>query len=608
MDKSLKDKVLEANDIVDVIAERVALTRKGKDFIGLCPFHPDHRPSLSVSPAKQIFKCWSCGAGGDVIRFVQMRERVDFREALGILARRAGLDLRSSGADSHAAALREDIRAAIAWANQHFQRNLSATEGGRRALEYALGRGLSRQTIDRFGLGYALDAWDDLLTAARRAGIRVEVLQQAGVTASNDAGRTYDRFRNRLIFPINDRAGRPVAFGGRALGDETPKYLNSPETPLFSKSRVLYGLDVSRAAIQKQDAAIVVEGYMDAVVLFQAGVENVVATLGTALTDAHVQLLRPLARQLYLCFDGDEAGIRAADRAVEIALRTQSEVRVVVLPDGQDPADCVVAGGAEALKARLKGAADALEFKWQQTLRAFESGSTTGRRQAVERFIRFVATTVAVGGVDPLGQDLLIGRIADLLGVPSEEVFELLTREKRAVRAAAQPRAMDDGLSAYEAEIRGLPAGLVTATESLLGLLVSDATGWQVTGDVLARAAGYSETWQRLYGLLLDVRDEVGQYSMKEVLSRCEDGPLCELVSRARERAAGLEGCAGAFEALHARLASELNLLRMSDLRRGLRQDGSAADDVRHFQALHEVARGLSSPLAPERRWSASST
>jgi len=607
MDKSLKDKVLEANDIVDVIGERVTLTRKGKDFVGLCPFHPDHRPSLSVSPAKQIFKCWSCGAGGDVIRFVQLRERVDFREALEILARRAGLGLRTTLVNPQVAGLREGIRAAVAWASQHFQRNLTSTEGGRRALEYALARGLKRETIARFGLGYAADGWDDLLSAARRAGIRPEVLQQAGLVATNEAGRSYDRFRNRLIFPIKDRGGRPIAFGGRSLGDDQAKYLNSPETPLFSKSRVLYGLDLSRSAIQEQGAAIVVEGYMDAVMLFQAGIEHVVATLGTALTDTHVKLLRPLATRLYLCFDGDEAGVRAADRAVEIALRTQGEVRVVVLPNGQDPADCVLTGGAEAFSAQLSRAADALEFKWQQTLKTLEGRSAVARRQAIERFIQFLAVAVIGGGVDPLGQDLLVGRVGELLGVPPEEVFDLLTHQKQAIRRGTGARQSGGDRSAYEAEISGLPAGLVTTTEALLGLLVGDPTGWHLAGDLLARAAEYSETWQRLYGLLLDVRDEVGEYSMKEVVSRCEDGPLCELVSRARQRAAGLDGCADAFQVLHSRLASELNLLRMSDLRRGLRQD-EKADDVRHFQALHEVARGLSSPLAPERRWGLSTS
>jgi DNA primase len=264
MDNSLKDKVLEATDIVEVVGERVTLTRRGKDFVGLCPFHPDHKPSLAVSPSKQIFKCWSCGAGGDAIRFVQLRDRVDFREALVTLARRAGIELRSSPADRQSAELREQLQAAVIWARQHFQRNLLSAPGGQHALAYALQRGLTPQTIERHGLGLAPDAWDDLLNAARRTGLRLEVLQQAGLIATNESGKTYDRFRNRLIFPIADALGRPVAFGGRTLGDDPAKYLNSPETVLFSKSRVLYGLDLARSSIEERKAVIVVEGFLDA--------------------------------------------------------------------------------------------------------------------------------------------------------------------------------------------------------------------------------------------------------------------------------------------------------------------------------------------------------
>lgn len=605
MDKSFKDKILERVDIVAVVGERVDLTRKGKDYVGLCPFHDDHKPSMSVSPSKQIFKCWSCGAGGDVIRFVQLHQRVTFPEALAILARRAGVELHSGPQDTQAARTREGIQAAVNWACQHFQRNFASSEG-QRAREYARSRGLTQETVDRFGLGFAPDRWDDLLQAARRAGLGDNVLHQAGLVVTNDSGRTYDRFRNRLIFPIRDRMGRPIAFGGRTLGDDPAKYLNSPETPLFSKSRVLYGLDLARRSIEKEGAAIIVEGYMDAVLLVQHGFGNVLATLGTALTEAHAELLRPLAKALYLCFDGDEAGIRAAERAVEVALRSQAEIRVVLLAEGEDPADCVLGRGPEGFAAALNAARDALEFKWSQTLRSFDRGDARGRRQAVEQYLQFVAGAALAGGVDPLGQDLLVGRLSDLLGVPKTEVFERLEREKRTRHRATPREPAAAGESGYEASLRGLPAGLITAVETVLGLLVRSAVAWRWVDDAVGQGVEHSETWTRLYRVLVDVHQDLGEYSLRDVVERCEDGAVCELVHRAAARAAGLDPSAEVCEAARARLAAEVGVLRMSELRRALQGGaaGEAADAVRAFRALHECARGKESVLAPAQRWS----
>ena len=382
MHKSIKEQVLEAIDIVDVIGERVSLKRKGREYVGLCPFHDDHRPSMAVSPQKQIFKCWSCGVGGDVFKFVQLSQRVEFTEALRMLAERAGISTRDTERQANQPS-REPIRQALKWAAAHFQRNLQQTPAGKAALDYAHRRGMTDETIARFGLGLAADAWDDLLQQANRARVPGEALQQAGLIASNDQGRTYDRFRNRLIFPINDALGRVVAFGGRTLGDDPAKYLNSPETPLFNKSRILYGLDVARQDIGRERQAIIVEGYTDAVLLSQAGVRNVVATLGTALTDSHVKLLRPLADVLLMCFDSDEAGMRAADRAVETALRHRITVKVVIMPDGQDPADFVIGQGSDALKSLLQSAIDALEFHWKRTVAAFSQCWRPGTQRRV---------------------------------------------------------------------------------------------------------------------------------------------------------------------------------------------------------------------------------
>ena len=607
MDNSLKDKVLESVDIVEIVGEHVTLTHKGKDYVGLCPFHADHKPSLSVSPQKQIFKCWSCGAGGDAIRFVQLYDRVDFREALTTLARRAGIELRTSSADRRSSQLREEIQATVAWARKHFQSNLHGTPAGRGALEYTARRGLTAETLERHCVGFAPESWNDLFAAATRAKLRPEVLREAGLIVVTDEGKTYDRFRNRLIFPIADAQGRPVAFGGRTLADDPAKYLNSPETVLFSKSRILYGLDLARRAIDEQKAVIVVEGYMDAVLLRQYGFDNVVATLGTALTDAHAKLLRPRAGRLYLCFDGDEAGIRAADRGVEVALKTQADVRVVVLDGGQDPADCVLAGGADGFQAYLTKAVDALEFKWSQTLSAFGRGGQQAKRAATEEFLRFVAAATLSGGVDPLQQNLLIGRLSSLVGVPSEAVFDLLATARQSLRRGSASRVTDaDGVSAYEAAIRGLPSGTVSAVETVLGLLLVDANCWQWVDETVAQATEYSETWRRLYGLLLEVNEEAGEYSIGQVVSRCDDGALCELVSRARTRAEGAASRAEDFSAAREALTCEMRVLRVGGLQEDLRRSGGNDEDV--FRLLHEGFLAQHSPLPLDSLRNASSS
>ncbi len=607
MYNSIKDRILDVVDIVDVIGRHVALTRKGKDYVGLCPFHPDHKPSLSVSPSKRIFKCWSCGVGGDVIRFVQHRERVDFRGALEILARRAGIDLRPASAqDRLATELREQVHAAVAWARAYFRRNLELSGPGREAREYAARRGLSAETLERFGVGLALDGWDNLLTAARRAGLRPDVLVHAGLVAKHETGRMHDRFRNRLIFPIADAAGRPVAFGGRALGDDPAKYLNSPETVLFSKSRVLYGFDLARAAIGERDAAIVVEGYMDAVLLHQHGFRNVVATLGTALTDAHVKLLEPVVSTVYLCFDGDEAGLRAAHRGVEVALRTGLDVRVVCLEGAKDPADCVTSFGAAGFEAALSRAVDALEFKWRQTLRTFERSGFRGRRTALDEFLRFVASATSQRGADPLQQSLMLNRVSELTGAPVDVVFEQVARLRRSLAQRIAGGGVATGaaeVSDYEATIGGLSPGMVTAMEAILGLLIRAPECWRDVDDVVARAAEHSETWRRLYDLLLDVQANEGQYSVRHVVARCDDSAVCELVDRAQARVRGVTSFADDFAAARARLGEELAILEMGGLREQLRPASTVEPAEEPFRRLRDLARAHASVLPVESWW-----
>ena len=600
MPNSLKEKILESIDIVDVVGERVSLTRKGRDFVGLCPFHDDHNPSLSVSQQKQLFKCWSCGAGGDVFKFVQLAQRVEFKDALDLLARRAGIEVRSPRGDKRSAEQRDQIRRALTWARAHFQKNLSGTPAGKRAVEYAHHRGMTDDTIEHFGLGYAANAWDDLLGYARRANIPVNVLDQAGLITSGESGKRYDRFRDRLIFPINDALGRCVAFGGRTLGDDPAKYLNSPETPIFSKSRILYGLDVARPAITASREAVVVEGYTDAVLLHQARFTNVVATLGTALTDAHIKLLSPLSDRLVMCFDNDEAGLRAADRAVETALCHRIKVVVAIMPDGEDPADVVIGRGSEAFKRLLQSALEALEFGWKRTVEAYSEREGQGQRDAVEAFLRFIARVTLAGGMDALDQGLLVGRLSELVALPAGAVYELLAKAKNAAaRESASRRPDTSESSTYEGSTRGLPSGLVSAVEEAFGLALAGPEEFSELREGLAAGAPRYDAWGRLYAIMEGLVGQQGSYARADVIERCDDSVLCELVSRASARAGsrfvGEEMC----RVVNARILSELEVSHVGRIRGQLRGVGSDGDEQeRAFRSLKDVARRQPGVLA----------
>ena len=609
MRNTIKDKILQSLDIVEVIGESVSLTRRGKDYLGLCPFHPDRKPSLSVSPKKQIFKCFACGAGGDVFKFVQMREKIDFREALVQLARRAGIDTNVTETDRRADQMRDQLRKTLEWARSHYRRNLEETPGGSAALEYALERGLTRETIDQFGMGYAANEWDDLLRIAQRAGVAQNVLHQSGLITTNENGKTYDRFRHRLIFPICDALGRPVAFGGRTLGDDPAKYLNSPETSLFSKSRILYGLDLARQAIEQEREAIIVEGYTDVVLLHQFGFTRVIATLGTALTDAHVKLLRPLANRLILCFDGDQAGARAADRAVEVSLLGGMDVRVVVMEDGLDPADCVLKLGAEGFEAALASAIDALQFKWTQTVTAFDQERPGSRRAAIETLLEFIASLTAGGGIDPLEKGFLVRRLSELLALPTESIHEMLAAARRQSRRA-QPSDTDglDEASTYLDAIRGLPVGLVAAVEDCFGMLMTDAGCMEWIDDKFVQAVGACQVWSNLYAAIQNTLEEQGDYERADVITRCDDAAVCELISRSCTRMAGATVTKTAFLGARNRLGFEMDIEQMSKLQRNLgRSDTGAPNEDEVFSDLLNISREQRSALQAEKRWIAKS-
>jgi DNA primase len=432
--------VARANDIVEVVSGYFPLKRAGKDYRALCPFHAEKTPSFHVSPSKQIYKCFGCGKGGSVFNFVMAKENVTFPEAVRILAERAGIELKNQAGAEKSAGERRQVRDVMEWAASLFEKALRNPTAGEPARKYLESRAITQETIDRFRIGYAPEGWDNLIRAAARDHMPLELLETAGlVVRREDSPGCYDRFRARVMFPILDTLNRAMAFGGRALGDEQPKYLNSPETPLFHKSEALYGLPQARPAIEKDRRAVVVEGYFDVIMPHQVGVPCVVATLGTALTAEHVRALKRYADEVVLIYDSDLAGQRAADRGMELFLAEDVRILIAVVPQGKDPYDFCRAEGAEPFRALMAGARDAFAFKWDLVSREFEAAkSPAAQRRALEAMLTSVVKAPSLAQEDlRLQRDLILGHMSRTLGIAEDTLRAELARLRRSAGRTA---------------------------------------------------------------------------------------------------------------------------------------------------------------------------
>lgn len=337
--------------IVDIISEYVTLKKAGRNFVGLCPFHDEKTPSFSVNPEKQIFYCFGCGKGGDVFEFIRDINNMTFPEALSHLAEKTGVTLRERRLqqDGPERKLREDLKKINRLAEDHFAENLMS-DAGRSAREYLRRRGMHAATVKEFRLGLALNAWRNLRDRFEKQKIDLSLAEKAGLIIRGEKGDFYDRFRGRLIFPIENVAGEVVAFGGRGLGDEKPKYLNSPESPVYTKGKNLYSLNRAKDEIRKKGYAVLVEGYFDVLSLWNAGIRNAVAALGTALTREHLDLLRRFTTEIVAIFDADEGGRSALERSLALFLEAKFHARVVILPDNLDPDDYIKKHGPKDLE------------------------------------------------------------------------------------------------------------------------------------------------------------------------------------------------------------------------------------------------------------------
>lgn len=446
------DEVRNHYDIVRLVSEYVQLKRSGRNYFGLCPFHGEKTPSFSVSPDKQIFHCFGCGEGGNVFSFIMKTDGLTFPEAVKELARRAGLSLPQTAFSPAAQRVqrgKERLLEAVGWAQKYYRYWLDQPPG-QSALEYLQKRGLSADSIEKFGLGYAPDSWEAVKKYLLKKQFAERELLDAGLLTDNER-KSYDRFRNRIIFPICNQRGETIAFGGRILGDGNPKYLNSPETPLFDKGKNLYALHLAREQIRLEKQAVIFEGYMDVIAAHQAGINNAVASLGTSLTDAQARLLRNQAEEVVIVFDADAAGQAATWRGLQILRQAGCLVKVGRLPSGLDPDDYLRRYGGEAFRRDVIDKALLLvDYQLESLAEQFDLDKHDDRIRFFDKVSSILASVE-----NAMEREDYIIKVSQKLGIPPASVREELRKKRqpplqRAVSPAALRPAVGNDNSAVD--------------------------------------------------------------------------------------------------------------------------------------------------------------
>lgn len=420
----LIEEVRSRNDIVDVVSQYVRLERRGSNYFGLCPFHSEKTPSFSVTPGKQLFYCFGCGAGGDVVRFVMQYENLTYREAIEELAERGGVPL-PRRESSEEGKREEDRRSRLLAANKEAARYYYAllrSGRGRRAMEYFKGRGLDAETMNRFGLGFADQYSDDLCRYMRGKGFGDGELRDAGLAIIDERSGARDKFWNRAMFPIMDARGRVIGFGGRVMGDGEPKYLNSPETLIFDKGRTLYGYNIARGSRREQ--ILLCEGYMDVIALHQAGFDNAVASLGTSFTAGHASVIKRTGREVCLSFDSDGAGVKAALRAIPMLREEGIPARVVDMRPYKDPDEFIKALGADAYQERIDHSENAFMFEMRMLEERYDMKDPAGKTEFANEAARLLCSFS-----ETIERENYIGAVAEKYGFPREDLRRLVNQK-----------------------------------------------------------------------------------------------------------------------------------------------------------------------------------
>ena len=462
--------VRESTDIIEVVSQYVTLKKRGKSFMGLCPFHTEKTPSFSVDPVRGFYHCFGCGAGGNVFTFVMQMEKVSFPEAVRSLAEKAGIVLPEREKESGVSKETEILYRANRFAADFFQECLNNTMAGEKALDYLSGRGFNHETLKLFEIGYAPQRWDGLLQKAQLSSIPVQELLKAGLVISRKGSQGYyDRFRGRIIFPVRNPSGRIVGFGGRALkvDEKVPKYINSPETQVYQKGYILYGLFLSKQGIRREDRVILVEGYTDVVKLHQHGMDYGVATSGTALTIEQARVVSRYTRNVILFFDGDSAGFAAALRGVDLLVEAGLDVQVAPLPGGADPDSYLDDKGREVVEKLLHSGSSFIDFQIESMRKAGKLRTAADKATGIHKIL---STVVKLR--DPLERNILLKDIAEKMGVQEAVLNE-------------QMRILQLGVvTVKDQQIQQLSSMRQEAEVGLLKLLIESGMKW---GNVIFR-------------------------------------------------------------------------------------------------------------------------
>lgn len=508
----LVEEIRSGNDIVDVISGYVRLTKKGSTYFGLCPFHNEKTPSFSVSPNKQMYYCFGCGAGGNVITFLMEYENYTFPEALEVLANRIGIELpkQEMTAEQRKAS---DKRARLLEVNKEAAKyfyTLLRSERGTRAHEYFRNRGLSEETIKKFGLGYSDKYSDDLYRYLRSKGYEDELLKDSGLISIDEKRGGHDKFWNRAMFPIMDVRGKVIGFGGRVMGDGEPKYLNSPETMIFDKSRNLYGLNLARTT--KKNQILLCEGYMDVIALHQAGFDNAVAALGTAFTVGHANLLRRYTKEVYLTFDSDGAGIRAAKRAIPILKEAGITAKVINMQPYKDPDEFIKALGAEAYEERIKNAESSFMFE----IRIMEEDYDLKDPEGKAAFYNEIAKQLLQFS-EELEREVYIEAIAEKYGMGFENLRKLVNKLGTQPELARQVRQQQKGTMPKEK--RKKEDGMKQSQKLLLTWLIEEPGLYQRIREYIHPEDFTEEIYRKAAEILFRQYEEEGKPNPAQIVS-----------------------------------------------------------------------------------------
>ncbi|MDD5063697.1 MAG: DNA primase [Phycisphaerae bacterium] len=530
-DQGVVSQVQQANDIVDVISEHVNLVKKGREMVGLCPFHDDHRPSMNVNAVKQIFKCFACGVGGDVFKFVQMREGLTFSGAIERLAERAGIKLQPRAQEARYKTQDLEIDPNMLarvneWAAKYFEENLRDEKKGKFARDYLAQRQITPDSIKKWRIGVAVNSQDDLLKAATARNIPVKLLEQAGLVVKQGGGLS-DKFVNRLMFTITDVTGRVIGFGGRIFEGEGAKYVNSPTTVLFDKSNTLYGLEQARHKIVSTGTAVVVEGYTDVIMAHSKGCDNVVAALGTSFTPGQGRILRRYAKKAVLIFDSDTAGMEAANRALEICLAQHIDIAMASVPEGKDPCDFLSTAGKERFEKLIDEAVDVFQFKWNRLAESFDRDETlAGRKSAVEEFLQTVATSLCSGNLTAIERGLIVNRLSKITGASTKEINdELHKRVGRAARTASY--------NVENKKVRSVDLGdglFAMAQREILEVLLNEPKLFEIVKQKITAEDFDVPMLRRTASLLFETLIANSETSLAEIIARTESPEASSLI------------------------------------------------------------------------------